>query len=117
MIIEVNKNRIEVSNAYSSGQHQVSFEVTDIGADDLADIMLKQTAFTLSEDDGTVVEEYKNMAFVSSANIPDAEGTDTIAIVTFRKKTDIEIRVDALEEGQETQDGAIEELASIVGGE
>ena len=57
------------------------------------------------------------MAFVSAANIPEEDGTDTIVIVTFRKKTEIEIRLDALEEGQETQDGAIEELASIVGGE
>ena len=117
MSIEANKKRIEVSNAYASGQNHVTFEVTGIGADEISAIMLKQTEFTLRKDDGTVVEEYKHMAFVSASNIPDEEGNDTMVVVTFRKKTEIEIRLDALEEGQETQDGAIEELASIVGGE
>ena len=117
MFIESNKKRIEVSNAYTSGQNQVTFEVTGIGADELSAIMLKQTEFTLNDDDGAVVEEYKHMAFVSASNIPDEEGNNTLVVVTFRKKTEIEIRLDALEEGQETQDGAIEELASIVGGE
>ena len=117
MFIEVRKKRIEVSNAYASGQNQVTFEVTGIGADELSAIMLKQTEFTLNDDDGTVVEEYKHMAFVSVANIPDEEGNDTLVVVTFRKKNELEIRVEALEEGQEVQDGAIEELASIVGGE
>ena len=117
MFIEANKKRIDVSNAYASGQNQVSFEVTGIGADELSAIMLKQTEFTLNNDDGTVVEEYKHMAFVSASNIPDEEGNDTLVVLTFRKKTKIEIRLDALEEGQETQDGAIQELASIIGGE
>ena len=117
MFIEANKNRIEVLNAYASGQNHVSFEVTGIGADELSSIMLKQTEFTLNDDDGTVVEEYKHVAFVSASNIPNEDGNDTLVVLTFRKKTELEIRVDALEEGQETQDGAIEELASIIGGE
>lgn len=117
MFIEANKKRIEVSNAYASGQNQVSFEVTGIGADEATVILSKISTFNLFEDDGNIAEEYKHMVFVSTTNIPEDDGTDTIVIVTFRKKTDIEIRVDALEEGQETQDGAIEELASIIGGE
>ena len=117
MFIEVNKKRIEVSNAYASGQNQVSFEVTGIGADAATEILLKTSTFNLCEDDGNIVDEYKHMAFVSASNIPDEEGNDTLVVVTFRKKTEIEIRLDALEKGQETQDGAIEELASIVGGE
>lgn len=37
--------------------------------------------------------------------------------VSIREKTDIEKRLDHVEEGQETQDGAIAEIAGIVGGE
>ena len=114
MFIEVRKKRIEVSNAYASGQNQVTFEVTGIGADELSAIMLKQTEFTLRKDDGTVVEEYKHMAFVSASNIPDEEGNDTLVVVTFRKKTEIEIRVDALEASQSDQDDAIAEIAEMI---
>ena len=32
----------------------------------------------------------------------------------FREKTDLEIRVDALEESQDVQDGAIEDLGAAV---
>ena len=114
MFIEVRKKRIEVSNAYASGQNQVTFEVTGIGADELSAIMLKQTEFTLRKDDGTVVEEYKHMAFVSASSIPDEEGNDTLVVVTFRKKTEIEIRVDALEASQSDQDDAIAEIAEMI---
>ena len=114
MFIEANKKRIEVSNAYASGQNHVTFEVTGIGADELSVIMLKQTEFTLNDDDGTVVEEYKHMAFVSASNIPDEEGNDTLVVVTFRKKTEIEIRLDALEASQYDQDDAIAEIAEMI---
>ena len=114
MFIEVRKKRIEVSNAYASGQNQVTFEVTGIGADELSSIMLKQTEFTLNDDDGAVIEEYKHMAFVSVSNIPDEDGNDTMVVVTFRKKTELEIRVDALEASQNDQDDAIAEIAEMI---
>lgn len=114
MFIEANKKRIDVSNAYASGQNQVSFEVTGIGADEATVILSKVSTFNLCEDDGNITEEYKHMAFVSAANIPEDDGTDTIVIVTFRKKTDIEIRVDALEASQSDQDDAIAEIAEMV---
>ena len=114
MFIEASKKRIEVSNAYASGQNQVTFEVTGIGSDEISAIMLKQTEFTLNDDDGTVVEEYKHMAFVSASNIPDEEGNDTLVVVTFRKKTKIEIRLDALEASQYDQDDAIAEIAEMI---
>ena len=44
------------------------------------------------------------------------DGTVTVTI-SLRKKTDIELRLDALELGHEINAGAIEELAGIVGGE
>lgn len=37
--------------------------------------------------------------------------------ISLREKTDIEKRLDHVEEGQETQDGAIAEIAEMVGGE
>lgn len=47
------------------------------------------------------------------------EVKDGVYYVSFavRQLTDTEVRLDALEEGQETQNGAIDELAGIVGGE
>lgn len=44
---------------------------------------------------------------------------DGVYNVSFavRQLSDTEVRLDALEEGQETQNGAIDELAGIVGGE
>ena len=44
------------------------------------------------------------------------DGTVTVTI-SLRQKTDIELRLDALELGHEINAGAIEELAGIVGGE
>lgn len=114
MFIEVRKKRIEVSNAYASGQNQVSFEITGIGSDEATEILSKVSTFNLCEDDGTIVEEYKHMAFVSASNIPDEEGNDTLVVVTFRKKTEIEIRLDALEASQYDQDDAIAEIAEMI---
>lgn len=45
------------------------------------------------------------------------EGEYYYASFYNRKLSDIEVRLDALESGQDTQDGAIEELAGIIGGE
>lgn len=45
------------------------------------------------------------------------EGEFYLASFYNRKLSDIEVRLDALENGQDTQDGAIEELAGIIGGE
>ena len=39
-----------------------------------------------------------------------------LADFALRVLSDLELRLDALEEGQETQDGAIEELAGMMGG-
>lgn len=44
------------------------------------------------------------------------DGTVTVTI-SLRQKTDIELRLDALELGHEINAGAIEDLAGIVGGE
>jgi len=68
------------------------------------------------EDLGLVLEDphgiYKNLKLESvTTNVNDGSVS-----VTMHIKSDIEMRLDALETGQELQDGAIMELAQNVGG-
>ena len=71
--------------------------------------------FQYLTEDGTVMGRYENYVLENTSyTVKDDVYTATFAI---RQLTDTEIRLNALEEGQETQDGAIEELAGIVGGE
>lgn len=68
------------------------------------------------EDLGLVLEDphgiYKNLKLESvTTNVNDGSVS-----VTMHIKSDIEVRLDALEAGQKLQDGAIMELAQNVGG-
>lgn len=72
-------------------------------------------SFKFTAENGDTYGEYEHFVYVSSSYTEE----DEIYKATFviRKKTDTEIRLDALENEQELQNGAIDELASIVGGE
>lgn len=71
--------------------------------------------FQYLTEDGTVMGRYENYVLENTSyTVKDDVYTATFSI---RQLTDTEIRLNALEESQETQDGAIEELAGIVGGE
>lgn len=71
--------------------------------------------FQYLTEDGTVMGRYENYVLENTSyKVADGVYTATFAI---RQLSETEIRLDALEEGQETQDGAIEELAGIIGGE
>ena len=73
------------------------------------------SGFQYVAEDDTIMGSYENYVLVNTSyTVSDGVYTATFAI---RQLTDTEIRLNALEEGQETQDGAIEELAGIVGGE
>lgn len=71
----------------------------------------------IHEYEGTeqVIGEFDNVALIAPPTRQDSEEDETV-IVTFglREKTELELRVDALEESQGTQDGAIEDIASAV---
>ena len=71
--------------------------------------------FQYLTEDGAVMGRYENYVLENTSyTVKDDVYTATFSI---RHLTDTEIRLNALEESQETQDGAIEELAGIVGGE
>ena len=69
------------------------------------------TELTVSGEDKVVYGVYGNLSF-SSAMV-DSEGLITVFMSI---KSDIEVRLDTLEQTQEIQDGAIVELAEILGG-
>lgn len=79
----------------------------------LTDESLKHFEFLDNAD--TVAGKYDNYAFTGDVSYSVNDGIYT-AKYFLRKKTETEIRLDALEAGQELQDGAIDELAQIAGG-
>lgn len=70
------------------------------------------------ETNGNITGEYEDMVLVSplfhSVDIVDGQ---IEAVIAIGEKSELEKRLEALEAGQEVQDGAIIELAEIVGGE
>ena len=67
--------------------------------------------------DGLTVGNYTDLVLMTP-NLAATELADGTIKMTFglREKTEMEKRMDALEEGQEVQDGAIVELAGMVAG-
>ena len=61
-----------------------------------------------------VTGNYQNVIITAPTTREDGEGETVIVRMHFREKTDLEIRVDALEEGQEVQDGAIEDIGLVL---
>lgn len=77
---------------------------------------------TLTTDEGGKLAEFQNLVLVGTEEVP-VYGADEETIngyelhIHLREKTDVEIlteRMDALEESQETQDGAIDDLGMAV---
>lgn len=62
-----------------------------------------------------VVGNYSDMVLESPLfREVDKQGETVTAVFTLREKTNVEKRLDALEKGQGIQDGAIEDLGSVV---
>lgn len=61
-----------------------------------------------------VTGDYQNVVIADPTTREDGEGETVIVRMHFREKTDLEIRVDALEEGQTVQDGAIEDIGAVL---
>ena len=57
---------------------------------------------------------YENLALIEPPTRQDTEDGKVLVTIRLREKTDLELRVDALEESQATQDGAIEDLGLAV---
>lgn len=62
--------------------------------------------------DGLTVGLYENLMLVSETSSVRSDGT-VLTSYNLRQKTDEELRLDALEEGQEVQNGAISDLGEI----
>lgn len=61
-----------------------------------------------------VTGDYQNVVIAAPTTREDGEDETVIVRMHFREKTDLEIRVDALEEGQTVQDGAIEDIGMVL---
>lgn len=61
-----------------------------------------------------VTGDYQNIVIAAPTTREDGEEGAVIVRMHFREKTDLELRVDALEESQEIQDGAIEDIGTVL---
>lgn len=70
------------------------------------------SAVQIKSGDGLVVGKYTDLVLVSETSVVAADGT-VLTTYCMREKTDVEKRLDALETGQEVQDGAINDLGAV----
>lgn len=98
-----------VCTSTETTQNTVSFMATEITEELLPEIK-ETTSVEISDSIGNVFGKYSNLEFNSITT--NADGS---VKVTFRIKTELETRLEALEKGQNIQDMAIRELAEIVG--
>lgn len=61
-----------------------------------------------------VTGDYQNVVIAAPTTREDGEGETVVVRMHFREKTDLELRMDALEEGQTVQDGAIEDIGMVL---
>lgn len=62
--------------------------------------------------DGLTVGTYTSLVLVSETSVVGSDGS-VLTTYAMREKTAEERRLDALEEGQQVQDGAIEDLGAV----
>ena len=58
--------------------------------------------------------QYDNVVIAAPTTREDGDEGAVIVRMHFREKTDVELRLDALEEGQTVQDGAIEDIGAVL---
>lgn len=58
--------------------------------------------------------QYDNIIIAAPTTREDGEGGTVIVRMHFREKNELELRVDALEESQDVQDGAIEDIGAVL---
>lgn len=61
-----------------------------------------------------VTGSYDHIIIAAPTTREDGENGTVVVRMHFREKTDLELRVDALEESQEVQDGAIEDIGLVL---
>ena len=70
------------------------------------------SAVQVKSGDGAVVGNYTDLVLVSETSVVAADGT-VLTTYCLREKTDVEKRLDALETGQDVQNGAINDLGAV----
>lgn len=61
-----------------------------------------------------ITGSYDHVIIAAPTTREDGEGETVIVRMHFREKTELELRVDAMEEGQTVQDGAIEDIGAVL---
>ncbi len=87
------------------------------GIEDARKVLTKENLaeFQCTDDAGKVDGEYGHCV-LETVSYNETDAGKFLAEFRLRELTEMELRLDALEEGQETQNGAIEELAAMLGG-
>lgn len=96
-----------------------AIQVYTPGKMDMLQIWEKMTEENLSDvqiqnGNGMTVGTYKDLVLVSETSVVALDGTVNTTY-SLREKTDVEKRLDSLENGQEIQNGAIGDLGEAVG--
>ena len=95
-------------------------DITHIAANEAAAIIVceKVTAENVASlqflHGEAVTGDYQNVVITAPTTREDGEEGAVIVRMHFREKTDVELRLDALEEGQTVQDGAIEDIGAVL---
>lgn len=124
-----NKTEFEIADGASLGNIQIqskNFDGIKTITDAFAENNLAEVTFTHNDAVSGKYTDLKSDGFTYAPNTDEAgkeDGTYTVTI-RLRTKTEIEKRLDALEAGQvtlqqghESNAGAIEDLAGMIGGE
>lgn len=69
-------------------------------------------AVQIENGDGLTVGNYVDLVLVSETSTVNTDGT-VLTYFNLREKTDVEKRLDAIEDGQSMQNGAIDDLGAI----
>lgn len=115
-LILSNQTEIEIESASSLSDIKV---VSDTKYDMIStwDMLTENNLKTvqIQNNEGLVLANYADLILVSETSKIQADDT-ILTSFNLREKTDVEKRLDALEDGQEVQDGAISDLGEAVSG-
>lgn len=64
--------------------------------------------------DDAVTGDYQGIMISEPTTRENGDGETVIVRMHFREKSDLEMRVDALEQSQDVQDGAIEDIGTVL---
>lgn len=112
-LILKNEIEIELESGASLGDMRVKFMSWE-NMSEMMGFFTEQnlSAVNIKNGDGIVVGRYESLIFVGETSTPQNEGT-ILTSIHLREKTETEKRLDAIESGQEIQNGAIDDLGAI----